>query len=210
MPDTAEIGTIRNKDALKDVIGEPKPSIAAKEMPALDAHCLHFISLSPFLCIGTAGADGKADVSPRGDPPGFVQVIDDRTLLIPDRKGNRRVDTMSNILENPEIGLVFLLPGVEETLRVNGQATIVDDPAALAEMAVNGQPPALGIRVDIEHVFFHCAKALIRSKLWEPETRIDRKDFPTYGQIVRDQREPDKSAEEIDAGLQRDYKERLY
>ena len=210
MPDTAEIATIRDKDALRDVIGEPKPSIAVKEMPALDKHCRRFISLSPFLCIGTANADGKADVSPRGDPPGFVQVVDDRTLLIPDRKGNRRVDTMSNILENPEVGLIFLLPGVEETLRVNGQATIVDDPAALADMAVNGQAPDLAIRVNIEHVFFHCAKALMRSKLWEPDTRIDRKDFPTYGQIVRDQREPDRTAEEIDSEIQRDYKERLY
>ena len=179
-------------------------------MPALDGHLRHFISLCPFLCISTADADGNQDVSPRGDPPGFVRVLDDRTVLIPDRKGNRRVDTMRNILENPNVGLMLMLPGVEEIVRINGKARITEDPALLADSAVNGAAPALGIVVGIDDVFFHCAKAVIRSKLWDPETPIPRSAFPTYGEIVRDQRDPGADANTINADLQNDYKTRLY
>ena len=135
---------------------------------------------------------------------------DDKTVLIPDRKGNRRVDTMRNILENPNVGLLLFLPGVEEVLRINGKATITEDPALLADSAVNGSVPMLGIVVEIDDVFFHCAKAVIRSKLWDSETPIARSEFPTYGEIVRDQRAPDQDAEAINTQLQEDYKTRLY
>ena len=210
MPDDAITQTVTDVGTLKDIIGEPKPAIANKEMQALDKHFRHFLSLCPFLCISTADADGNQDISPRGDPPGFVRVLDDTTVLIPDRKGNRRVDTMRNILENPNVGLLMFLPGVEEVMRINGKATITEDPALLADSAVNGSVPVLGIVVKIDDVFFHCAKAIIRSQLWSPETPIDRADFPSYGEIVRDQREPDGNATEIDAGLQDDYRTRLY
>ena len=210
MPDDTTAQTVSDTAKLVQIIGQPKPEIATKEMPALDAHCRHFISLCPFLCISTADAAGNQDVSPRGDPPGFVRVLDDRTILIPDRKGNRRVDTMRNILENPNVGLLLMLPGVEEVVRINGKATLTDDPALLAGSAVNGSTPALGIIVKIDNVFFHCAKAVIRSKLWDPETPIQRTEFPTFGEIVRDQRAPDGDPAEIDARLQSDYRTSLY
>lgn len=210
MPDDSRSHTIADASTLKEIIGEPKPAIANKEMQALDRHLKHFISMCPFLCISTADADGNQDVSPRGDPPGFVKVLDDRTVLIPDRKGNRRVDTMRNILENPNVGLLLMLPGVEEIVRINGKASITEDPTVLADCAVNGSAPRLGIVVRIDDVFFHCAKAVIRSKLWHPETPIQRSEFPTYGEIVRDQRDPDADVETINADLQNDYKTRLY
>lgn len=210
MPDDARGQTVTDVTSLKEIVGEPRPDIANKEMPALDKHFRHFISLCPFLCISTADADGNQDVSPRGDPPGFVRVLDDRTLLIPDRKGNRRVDTMRNILENPNVGLILFVPGIEEVVRVNGKATITDDPALLADSAVNGSAPALGIRIAIDDVFFHCAKAIIRSQLWNPDTPIERSTFPKYGEIVRDQRNPDGDAEAIDAEITGEYRTRLY
>ena len=210
MPDDSRSHTITDTAALKQIVGEPKPAIANKEMQALDRHIRHFISLCPFLCISTADAEGNQDVSPRGDPPGFVKILDDRTVLIPDRKGNRRMDTMRNILENPNVGLLLMLPGVEEIVRINGKASITEDPTLLADCAVNGNAPALGIVVKIDDVFFHCAKAVIRSKLWDPKTPIERREFPTYGEIVRDQRDPDADIDSINADLQNDYKTRLY
>lgn len=210
MPDDTLPQPVTDTAKLTEIIGAPKPEIATKEMPALDAHCRHFISLCPFLCISTADADGNQDVSPRGDPPGFVRVLDDRTVLIPDRKGNRRVDTMRNILENPHVGLLLMLPGVEEVVRINGKATLAEDPALLAASEINGSVPALGIIVRIDDVFFHCAKAVIRSKLWDPDTPIQRSKFPTYGEIVRDQRAPGADPADINADLQNDYKTRLY
>ena len=210
MPDDTTPQSVEDTAKLIEIIGEPKPDVATKEMPALDSHCRHFISLCPFLCISTADASGNQDVSPRGDPPGFVRVLDDRTILIPDRKGNRRVDTMRNILENPNVGLLLMLPGVEEVVRINGEATLTKDKTLLADSAVNGSIPALGVIVKIDDVFFHCAKAVIRSKLWAPETPIQRSEFPTYGEIVRDQRVPDGDAANINAELQTDYKTRLY
>ena len=209
-PDDSIHQTVTDRVKLTEIIGTPKPDIATKEMLALDSHCRHFISLCPFLCISTADADGNQDVSPRGDPPGFVRVLDDRTILIPDRKGNRRVDTMRNILENPNVGLLLMLPGVEEVVRINGKAALTEDPTLLVDSAVNGSIPALGVIVKIDDVFFHCAKAVIRSKLWDPETPIQRSEFPSYGEIVRDQRAPDAAAADINADLQNDYKTRLY
>jgi len=182
-----------------------------KVMPALDDHARRFIALSPFLCLASSAADGRADVSPRGDPPGFVAVLDERTLLIPERKGNRRADTMLNIVENPAVGLIFFVPGIDETLRINGRATIVDDPALLAPLAVDGKAPALGVRVAVDEVFLHCAKALIRSRLWDPERRIERADFPTLGRIIVDQLAPDDMTVEAAERIVADnYKTELY
>ena len=212
MSDSAGLSSIEAYDVLREAVGEPTASIAEKEMPMLDKHARHFLSLSPILFISTVGADGRADISPRGDPAGFVKVIDDRTILIPERPGNRRADTMSNIVENPghSVALIFLLPGVEETLRASGCARIVDDPAALEDMAVRGKVPQLGILVEVDEVFFHCAKALKRARLWDPDARIERREFPTLAQITRDQREADTPLEEIEERIRESYETRLY
>ena len=212
MTDSAELSSIEAYDALREAVGEPTASIAEKEMPMLDKHARHFLSLSPILFISTVGTDGRADISPRGDPAGFVKVIDDNTILIPERPGNRRADTMSNVIENPghSVALIFLLPGVEETLRASGRARVIDDPTVLEDMAVRGKVPQLGILVEIDEVFFHCAKALKRAQLWDPDTRIDRGEFPTLAQITRDQRESDTPLEEIEERIRESYETRLY
>ncbi len=205
-PDTM----VADKATVREIVGEPIPIVRNKEMAKLDKYCRQFIEMSPFLCLGTVGADGHVDMSPRGDPPGFVKILDDRTLLIPDRQGNQRVDSMLNITENPRVGLIFFLPGVEETLRIRGRVSITRDPDLLAPLALNGKTPKLGLLVEIEQVFFQCAKALIRSKLWDPATRIKRSEFPPFGQITRDQRRPDAEVEEIEALIQESYQTKLY
>jgi PPOX class probable FMN-dependent enzyme len=202
--------TITDRSILRSAVGEPVPVAANKELDRLDKHCRHFIRLSPFLCLGTMSADGKADVTPRGDPPGFVKVLDDHTILIPDRPGNRRVDSMENILENPSVGIIFFVPGIEETLRLNGHASIVKDEKLLADMTVRGHVPKLAIQVEVEDVFFHCAKALKRARLWDPASRIDREDFPSLGQIIHDQRMLDTGADEVERLVEEDYREDLY
>jgi PPOX class probable FMN-dependent enzyme len=168
-------------------------------MPRLDAHCRKFIEMSPLLFIGSTGADGKGDVTPRGDPPGFVTVVDDRTLLIPERLGNKRGDTLNNVLANPNVGMIFMIPGVDETLRVNGRATIVDDPATLAPMAVNGRTPRLAVRIDITDAFIHCGRALKRARLWDPNTAVDRESFPSMAQMAHDQRRQDTPVAQLEA-----------
>jgi hypothetical protein len=173
--------------ALESHYGAPGELALRKELTALDPHCRHFIELSPFIVIATAAASGAADASPRGDAPGFVQIVNDRQLLIPDRPGNNRVDSLKNLVENPNIGLLFFIPGMNETLRLNGTAVLTTDPEVLAKMAVNGKPPRSALLVTIDQVFLQCAKALVRSKLWNPESRIERETFPTLGQIIADQ-----------------------
>lgn len=195
---------------LRDIVGEPHPLGPGGEAPVLEAHARKFISLSPFLCLGTADADGKQDVSPRGDPPGFVTVLNERTIAIPDRPGNKRVDSMSNIAVNPEVGIVFFVPGIEETLRINGRATITEDEGVLAGMEVKGKVPKLAIVVSVEEVFFHCAKALKRSKLWHEDSQIERGDFPTMGQIMRDLRAPNESVADMEEIVQGVYRDELY
>ena len=201
---------INELTGLRSVIGEPMALAAEKEMPALDKYCEKFIEMSPFLVMSTVNRDGDIDVSPRGDPPGFVRVIDAQTLLIPDRPGNRRVDSMTNILTGSRIGMIFFLPGVEETLRIQGRPSILQNDPLLAEMAVNRKTPELGILVAITEVFFHCAKALKRSKLWHPDTPIERSEFPPYGEILKEQRDIAGNAEEVEALVQRLYKTEMY
>jgi hypothetical protein len=211
MPDDiARDTTVADKTTLRAIVGDPIPIVVNKEMPALDKYCRQFIAMSPFLCLGTAAADGHIDMSPRGDPAGFVRVLDDRTILIPDRQGNQRVDSLCNITENPNVGVIFFLPGVEETLRIRGRATITRDASLLAPLALNGKTPKLGIVIAIDQVFFQCAKALIRSKLWHPETPIKRSEFPSFGQISRDQRRPHLTVEEVEGQIQESYRTRLY
>ncbi len=156
-----------------------------KVLPALDRHCRNIIARSPFCVIATQGPDG-ADVSPRGDPPGFVRVLDDRTLLLPDRIGNNRLDGMSNLLGNPRIGMLFLVPGMNETLRINGTARITDDARLLEDCAFDGRVPKVGLVVAVEEAFLHCGKALVRSSLWDPAVQIDRSMLPSYPQMLLD------------------------
>jgi len=171
--------TINSTEKLRDTMGDAMEIAQLKAIPKLDKYCREFISRSPFICIGTSGPNGKADVSPRGDPPGFVQVLDDSTLFIPDRPGNNRLDTMNNIIENPNVGLLFLIPGFDDTLRVNGQATVVQDDELAARAEVNGKQPKVGIKVAVDEAFLHCAKAFKRSKLWNPDSLQDRKEMPS-------------------------------
>ena len=215
MMDNAPQSGVETQDELREMIGEPMHLATLKEQPSLDHHTREFINRSPFLVLASVsgpkdGKGGHVDVSPRGDPPGFVKILDDNTLILPDRRGNRRVDTMTNILENPQVGLIFFLPGYEETLRIRGRASLTRDAADLDGMAVNRKAPELGIRVEIDTVFFHCAKALKRSRLWDPETQKAAEGYPKYAQIVRDQRMPEKPVEEIDDFIQTNYREELY
>lgn len=210
--------TIRSEAMLREMIGRPEGLAAKKSLKRLDRHCRRFIELSPFLVIGTQNDAGKADVSPRGDPAGFVRVLDDTTLAIPERPGNNRLDTLTNILANPSVGLIFLIPGFEDTLRVNGKAQLTRDPALLAEMSVNGKAPRIAILVTVEEAFLHCAKAFKRSRLWDPSAQVDRKTMPSLSRIILEQvaeeerrAAPDESVMRAsDEALEEHYRTGLY
>lgn len=194
---------------LRAHLGRISPLAERKVLPRLDRHCRRFIELSPLLVLATADADGRLDASPRGDPAGFVQILDDTTLLIPDRPGNNRADSFGNVLAAPGVGLIFFVPGIDETLRVNGAASLSADPAALAPSSIDGKPPRTGLRVQIEEVFFHCGKALKRARIWDPATRIERASFPSLGRILADQLAGIDAAE-ADERIETAYRERLY
>jgi PPOX class probable FMN-dependent enzyme len=181
------VDMIDNTEELHRVYGAPSERAVKKQLDRLDRHCRAFIARSPFLVIASADAAGRCDASPKGDRPGFVSVLDDRTLLIPDRLGNNRVDTLGNLLAHPGIGLIFFVPGLDETLRVNGRAQVATDRALLEPLAVNGKAPRSGILVAIEEVYFHCGKALIRADLWNPQTQLRRGEFPSLGRIIAEQ-----------------------
>ena len=198
-------------EEVRAVIGAPHELVVLKVRPSLDQHCRAFIAQAPFVALGTVDVEGNADVSPRGDPPGFVKVIDDQTLAIPERPGNKLMDSLANILETGSVALLFVVPGIEETLRVNGKARITDDPELLAEMGVQGKPPRLAILVTVEESYLHCAKAFKRSRLWDPAAQVSRSALPSLGQMLRDQIRPkDMTASDIDEYAEKDYKTRLY
>src|SRR3954453_20826999 len=200
---------IPDHGALRAHMGQISAMAERKVLTRLDRHCRHFIELSPFLVLATADADGRVDASPRGDPPGFVRILDDRTLLLPDRPGNNRVDSFGNVLSAPGVGIIFFVPGIDETLRVNGQAELVTGHPALASMEVQDRAPRTGLLVHLEEAFFHCAKALRRARLWDPETRIERSTFPTLGRIIADQ-VSGFDAEDADRRIETAYRERMY
>ncbi len=183
---------IGGEDELRSHFGEISPLAVHKVVSRLDTFCRDFIGLSPFLVLASSDREGRADASPRGDAPGFVQVLDDRTLLIPDRRGNNRVDSFGNILTAPDVGLIFMVPGINETLRVNGTGRITRDATLLAPLVAQGKVPTIGLLVEVEEVFFHCGKALMRSKLWDPATRVERATFPTLGRILAEQTRRDR------------------
>jgi PPOX class probable FMN-dependent enzyme len=183
---------------LRERLGAPAEIVLSKIAGRLNGLTRQFVERSPFVCIASASVDGRCDVSPRGDAPGFVRVLDERTLLLPDRPGNRIADTLRNVLENPRVGLLFFLPGLGETFRVNGRATIVDDPELLAPSAVGGKVPALGLLVEIEEAYTQCPKAFLRSDLWNPERYLDRAELPSMGAVMASLREDDFDAEAYD------------
>jgi uncharacterized protein len=212
-PQVHPLGAILGEEApmtsLRECYPEPFERAVLKTQRALDDHMRGFIALSPFLCLGSSSAAG-ADVTPRGDQPGFVHVLDDTTLLIPDWPGNNRLDTLLNIEANPQIGLLFFIPGFNESLRVNGVAETSIDPALLARWDVNGKHPRSVLRVTVHEAFLHCGKAILRSRLWDESARVDRTALPSYGQMLKDQTRIRDTAEEIQASVEDGYKTRLY
>jgi len=199
---------IRSEDELREVVGSPAPLVAAKIADRLNPLTRQFLERSPFVCVATARPDGGLDVSPRGDPAGFVRILDDRTLLLPDRPGNRIADTLSNLLADDRIALLFLIPGVGDTFRVNGRATVIDDPELLAGSAVEGKVPRLGILVAVEEAYTQCPKALIRSDLWNPELHVDRSELPSSGAIMKAVADPDLDPDEYDREREERYSRR--
>lgn len=203
--------TITTLAELRALINAPSPTALAMRciLPALDPHQRAFIAASPFLVISSASAQGLADVSPRGDRPGFVTVCDERTLLIPDRPGNRKIETLCNIVENPNVALVFLVPGRVETLRVTGKAVITTDPALLIPLAVDDKTPPCGILVTLDQAYFHCGKALVRAHLWEPKAQTAAAALPSFGCMMADQI-GGLAAAEVDEGIAEYYEKTLW
>jgi PPOX class probable FMN-dependent enzyme len=178
---------IRSLDALRALYAAPTERARRKELAALDAHCRAFIALSPFVVLSTGDAQHRLDASPRGGDPGFVQVAADGTLLLPDAPGNNRLDSLENIVATGQVGLLFLIPGFDETLRVNGQATLSTDAADIAACTTERRAPKLVIRVQVTAAYLHCAKAFLRAKLWKPEAQVERTRLPTAGCMLADQ-----------------------
>ncbi len=182
---------VTSEQELRDMLGAPAPRSVLKERRALDGHFRAFIAHSPFLFMATSGRDGSCDVSPKGDAPGFVLVLDDRHIVIPERPGNKRFDGMKNLLTNPHIGLICLVPGREETLRINGRAWITRDPELLARCTAQGKTPHLAIGVEVEQCFLHCVKAFRRSKLWTHDEWPAPDALPSMAQVLFDQIQPE-------------------
>jgi PPOX class probable FMN-dependent enzyme len=191
---------------LRDVYAPAIERARKKSLRALDAHCRRFIALSPFVCMGTVGSGG-ADVTPRGDRPGFVHILDETTLAMPDWPGNNRLDSLENLQHDPRIGLLFLIPGFEETLRVNGRAQI----SFAEDLLSRWEPrPKSALLIQVEEAFLHCGKAILRSRLWDPAAQVDRAALPSYGQMMKDQIEIADTAAEIEASVADGYRNRLY
>lgn len=207
-PDTCRV--IADEAALRTVYPDVSKPVRDKAIDHIDDFARQFIALSPFFCIGSSRPDSLADVSPRGGEPGFVHVLDEKRIAFPDRPGNNRLDTLTNFVHAPAAGLLFLIPGIEETLRINGTASITTETAFMDRFLANGKPPRSVIVVDIVEVYLHCSKALKRSELWNPDRRIDRSVLPTWGQMLRDQGRAFVPAKLIDFVIGQDAKRNLY
>jgi PPOX class probable FMN-dependent enzyme len=204
------MGRISDVGALRAMYPPVVERAVKKELTALETHCRRFISLSPFLVISTMSRDGHADASPRGEAPGFVQVLSDTLIALPDRPGNNRLDTFANIIENPGVGLIFLVPGVNEVLRINGRAELRDDAELMARFVVNGKPPRLVVLVHVEAAYLHCAKAIMRAGLWNPDALVDRSALPTMAAMIRDQSGDSSIADEGQVMMEARYRTELF
>ena len=201
---------IETREKLRSILKEPSDLVTRKTLSFLDKHCGIFISRSPFMLMSTCDANGNMDISPKGDPHGFVKILDKKTLVIPDRPGNNRADSMENILQNPKIGLIFLIPGKSETLRVSGTASIVRDAALRDSMAIKNRSPELLIVVNVEEVFFHCSKCVIRSRLWQEEHWPNLEGLPRLAETMVDAGKLELSESEMHEIVEKDERERLY
>lgn len=201
---------IVTREQFRSIMGEPSGLVTRKSLSALDRHCGVFIGRAPFVLIASADAKGNVDVSPKGDPVGFVKILDEDTLAIPDRLGNKRADTIENILQNPNVGLIFLIPGKKETLRVSGKAQVVRDKALRDSMAVKGKVPDFAIVVDVVEAFFHCSKCMIRSKLWQSVHWPDLEGLPGLAQTMVDAGKLELTEREMHEIVVNDERERLY
>ena len=197
-----------NEAELREVLGDPTDLVKAKIADRLNSLTRQFVERSPFVVVATGRPDGGLDVSPRGDPAGFVRILDERTLLLPDRPGNKLADTLTNLLEDDRIALLFLIPGVNDTFRVNGRARIVDDPELLAPSTVEGKAPRLGVLVEVEEAYTQCPKALLRSELWNSERHIDRSELPASGEILRSIADPELDVAEYEEARGERYRRR--
>jgi len=193
---------------LREMLGEPNELVRKKIARRLNPLTRQFVERSPFVVVATGRPDGGLDVSPRGDPAGFVRILDDRTLLLPDRPGNKLADTLTNLLRDDRIALLFLIPGVNDTFRVNGRARIVDDPELLADSEVERKAPQLGLLVEVEEAYTQCPKALLRSELWNPERHVERLELPSSGEILRAVADPELDVEEYEEGRAERYRRR--
>ncbi|MGH3868468.1 MAG: pyridoxamine 5'-phosphate oxidase family protein [Pseudonocardiaceae bacterium] len=200
---------ITSEAQLRELLGEPLPRVAGKDRPALHEYDKQWLASSPLCLIATSSADGSCDVSPKGDPPGFTLVLDDTTIAVPERPGNRRADGFRNILANPHVGLIYLVPGRDDTLRINGRARLVRDAPFFAQLTVKGHRPLLALIVEIEQVFYHCSRAFLRSNLWQPAT-WDADAVPSRAQITQRLERPDETLDDLQRYYGPGYATRLY
>ncbi|WP_422657486.1 pyridoxamine 5'-phosphate oxidase family protein [Paenibacillus sp. EC2-1] len=199
---------ITSESELRDLLGYPSPLVSKKTIHSLDSHCIDFIQKSPMIFISTSDNNGNCDVSPRGDQAGFIHIIDNQHIVIPERPGNRRLDSILNILSNPHIGIILVIPQLEETLRINGRACVIKDAHILESMRANGKVPTLGIGVTIEECYMHCAKAFKRSKLWDPESWQDVNELPKPARIIA--AHAGAKEDDVSRSLKESYEKRLY
>lgn len=205
----AELVEITSPTELRELLGEPMPRAVTKERVRLHEIDREWLANSPFCLVATSGADGSCDVSPKGDPPGFTLVLDDTTIAVPERPGNRRADGYLNILANPHVGLIYFIPGRNDTLRINGRARLVSDAPFFDRLVVKGHRPVLALVVEIEQIFFHCAKAFLRSELWKPDTWHPEV-LPSHAQLVKRVQEIPESLEELENYYGPQYLDKLY
>lgn len=201
---------INTEKRLREIMGHPNEIVTKKTINYIDENCRKFIEKSPFITMATSDLKGNFDVSPKGDPAGFVKILNDKTLAIPDRPGNKKADTLTNIIKNPNVGLIFLIPGIKETLRVNGTAKIVTDIRILELLTCKGKVPSFAIIVEVQEAFMHCAKCIIRSNLWRGVERSQERNIPTLGEILVDHSQVKIDSDELDEMIKNDEKTNLY
>ncbi|HJP72973.1 MAG TPA: pyridoxamine 5'-phosphate oxidase family protein [Pseudonocardiaceae bacterium] len=210
MTTTAELAVIDSHEQLRDLLGEASDNAKRKKITIIEEHARTIIEHSPLVLLATSAADGTCDVSPRGDPAGSVLILDEHTLVLAERPGNRLADSLTNLIDNPRAGLLFVVPGMNESLRVNGRVTLVSDAPFFERLVVRGKRPRLAIMLHVEDLYLHCAKAFVRSSLWDPATWPERTEIPTMGRMMKDQLALATSAEELDAYLDNSSATKLY